>query len=395
LFSKKTTNVINIISIIAIVGVAFGTMAFIVVLSVFNGIENLVSSLFNSFDPDLRIELAEGKNFNADTSVMKSVANLSEVAYASFVIEENALLEYDDKQIVATMKAVDENYQYVTGIDTMLFDGVFVLSQNPKNFAVIGYGLASRLGIGLNLLNPLRIWAPVRSKGFTLSATRAFNSDVLSVSGIFSVQKEYDEKFVIVPIDFAREIMDYGNRVTSVELKLAKNANLKKIQKNIQQIVGSGFVVKNRFQQKQLVYKIMKSEKWAVIAILSFILLVSSFNIVGTMIMLIIEKKNDLSTLHSVGADIEKIRKIFLYEGWLIASIGAVIGLVIGLTISLGQQFFGWLKFPSAGSFVSNAYPVQVHGVDVIFVFAVVMFIGFLVANYPIRFITKKFFMSN
>jgi len=290
------------------------------------------------------------------------------------------------------MKAVDDNYKFVTGVDTMLYDGVFELKRNPKNFAVIGYGLASRLGIGLNLYYALQIWAPQRTKGITLSATNAFNSASLNVSGIFSVQKEYDEKYVIVPIDFARDLMQYGNRATCVEIKLAKDANLNKSQKKIQEIVGQGFIVKNRFQQKQLVYKIMKSEKWAVIAILSFILLVSSFNIIGTMIMLIIEKKRDLATIHSLGADVEKIRKIFLYEGWLISSIGAIIGLVIGLAISLGQQIFGWLKFPSSGAFISNAYPVQVHAIDVVFVFVVVMFIGFLVANYPIRFITKKFF---
>ncbi len=394
LFSKKTTNVINIISVIAIIGVAFGTTAFIVVLSVFNGIENMVSTMFNSFDPDLRIELAEGKSFNADTCVIDSVKDLSEVAYLSYIIQENALLEYNGKQIVATMKAVDDNYKYVTGVDTMLYEGVFVLNENPKNFAVIGYGLASRLGIGLNLIYPLTIWAPIRTKGLTLSAENAFNSASLTVSGIFSVQKEYDEKYVIVPIDFARNLMHYGNRATSVELKIAKNANIKRVQKRIQKIVGKGFVVKNRFEQKQLVYKIMKTEKLAVIAILIFILLLSSFNIIGTMIMLIIEKKRDLATFQALGADIDKIRKIFLYEGWLISSIGAFTGLVIGLAVSLGQQVFGWVKFPSSGTFVSNVYPVQVHAVDVIFVFAVVMFIGYLVANYPVRFITKKFFTT-
>jgi lipoprotein-releasing system permease protein len=370
-------------------------MAFIVVLSVFNGLENLVSSLFNSFDPDLRIETIEGKSFPADTIVISQIKDLPEVSYMSYVIEENVLLEYDKKQIVATMKAVDNKYKNVTGVDTMMYDGVFNLYDNPRSYAVVGYGIASRLGISLNLYYPLRIWAPVRKKGILMNVENAFNSDILTVSGIFSVQQEYDDKYVIVPINFARNLMKYGNRATSVEIKLAKNIDAKRAEKIIQKKVGKGFVVKNRFEQKQLIYKIMRTEKWAVIAILSFILLVSSFNIIGTMIMLIIEKRNDLSTLHAIGADIEKIRRIFLVEGWLISSIGAVLGLIIGLAISLGQQYYGWLKFPSSGSFATNSYPVQVHGIDVVFVFIVVMLIGYIVAKYPVRFITKKFFSLN
>lgn len=395
LVSKKNANIINIISIIAIVGVAFGTMAFIVVLSVFNGIEGLVSSLFNSFDPDLRVEVTEGKSFNTDSVIFDDLNNYSEIAYMSFIIEENALLEYDGKQVVATMKAVDENYINVTGVDTMLYDGTFILNENPKQYAVIGHGLAARLGVGLNLIYPLKIWAPVRTKGINLSSRNAFNVDALNPSAIFAVQQEYDNKYVIVPIDFAQNLMNYENRATSVEIKLLQNADFSKAQEEIAQILGDGFVVKNRFEQKQLVYKIMKSEKWATIAILSFILLVSSFNIIGTMIMLIIEKKDNLSTMHAIGADIEKIRKIFLFEGWMISAIGAVIGLILGLGVSLGQQKFGWLKFSTSGSFVQSIYPVQVNFVDVIFVFAIVLAIGYLVANYPVRFITKKFFTFN
>jgi len=395
LVSKKIANIINIISIIAVIGVSFGTMAFIIVLSVFNGIEDLVSSLFNSFDPDLRIELAEGKSFNADSTVFDEVEKLSSVAFMSYIIEENALLEYDGKQVVATIKAVDDNYKQVTGVDTMLYDGSFVLTENPRNYAVVGRGLAARLGVGVNLIYPLKIWAPQRTQGITLTMGNAFNSESIGVSGIFVVQQEYDNKYVIVPIDFARELMNYGNRATSIEVKLSKDANLKKTQAEIQSVLGEGFVVKNRYEQKQLVYKIMKSEKWAIIAILSFVLLVSSFNIIGTMIMLIIEKRNDISTMHAVGADVDKIRKIFLIEGWLISAIGAVVGLIIGLAVTLGQQKFGWIKFPSQGTFVQNVYPVSVHFADVAFVFFVVIAIGYLVAKYPVKFITRKFFLFN
>ena len=391
-FSKKSANVINIISWISLVGVAFGTMAFIIVLSVFNGIENLVSSLFSAFDPDLKIELNEGKSFVSDSVIFDEVKNHKDVAFMSFVIEENALIEYDGKQMIATIKAVDEQYKEVTGVDSMIFNGNFILRENPRFYAVVGYGIASKLGITTSLVYPLKIWAPVRKQGITINSQNAFRSEALSVSGIFAVQQEYDEKFVIIPIEFARELMDYGFRATAVEINLHKNIKLKNTQKEIQEIIGEGFVVKNRYEQKQLVYKIMKSERWAIFAILSFILLVSSFNIVGTMIMLIIDKKNDIITLNSVGADIDKIRKIFLFEGWMISIAGAVTGLVLGLIITLVQQFFGLLKFPTSGSFVSNAYPVAVHFFDTLLVFGVVVAIGFLVANYPIRFISRKFF---
>ncbi|MBN2893424.1 MAG: ABC transporter permease [Bacteroidales bacterium] len=393
-FSKKSANVINIISLISLIGVAFGTMAFIVVLSVFNGIENLVSSLFSSFDPDLKIELNEGKSFITDTVIFDELKNHPQVAFLSFVIEENGLIEYDGKQMIATIKAVDENYKEVTGVDSMMYNGSFVLEENPRFYAVVGYGIAAKLGITTNLIFPLKIWAPIRSEGITLNSQNAFENEALSVSGIFTVQQEYDEKYVIVPIDFARELMQYGNRATAVEIKLL-DENSKKTQNEIQQIVGDGFVVKNRFEQKQLVYKIMKSERWAIFAILSFILLVSSFNIVGTMIMLIIDKKIDVSTLNSIGADIESIRRIFLFEGWMISAAGAVIGLVLGLGITLAQQFFGLLKFPTSGSFISNAYPIEVHFLDTLLVFGVVIAIGFLVANYPVRYITRKFFTVN
>lgn len=389
-FSKKSANVINIISLISLIGVAFGTMAFIIVLSVFNGIENIVSSLFSSFDPDLRIELKEGKSFVTDSIIFNRLKEHQQVAYISYVIEENGLIEYDGKQMIATIKAVDDNFEEVTGVDTMIYDGNFILKEYPRSYAVVGYGIAAKLGITTNLIYALKVWGPVRKEGITLNSNNAFNNEILSVSGIFSVQQEYDEKYVIVPIEFARELMDYGNRATAIEVKLNKNSQ--KIQNEIKEIVGDSFTVKNRYEQKQLVYKIMKSERWAIFAILSFILLVSSFNIIGTMIMLIIDKKKDINTLNSVGADLDSIRKIFLFEGWLISVAGAVIGLILGLSITLAQQFWGLLKLPTNGSFVSNVYPVDVHFGDTVLVFGVVIAIGFLVANYPVRFITRKFF---
>ncbi len=389
--SKKQANVINIISIIAIIGVSFGTMAFIIVLSVFNGIEELVSSMFNAFDPDLRIELSEGKSFATDTSILQEIEKYPAIAYYSYVIEENVLVEYDDKQMIATMKAVDDNYVHVTGLDTMVYKGAFVLYENPRYYALVGAGVARRLGMSLDMF-AMRVWAPIRTEGIVLNSANAFNSEAINISGFFSIQQEIDDKFIILPIEFARNLTDYGNRATAIELKIVESADIKQVEKDLQKKLGNGFVVKNRYEQKEFIYKIMKSEKWAVIAILSFILLVSSFNIIGTMIMLIIEKRKDISTLHSLGADMNKIRKIFVYEGWLVSIVGAVIGLILGLAISLGQQYFGWLKLAATQSFATIAYPVKVDFGSTILVFGIVLLIGYVVASYPVRYITRKFF---
>lgn len=394
LFSKKRVNVINIISLIAIVGVSFGTMAFIIVLSVFNGLEAFVSSQFNTFDPDLRIELVKGKTFPRDSAVFDDLKNIENIAYASFIIEENALLEYDGKQVLATIKAVDENYKNVTGVDTMVYDGDFILVENPQRYAVVGHGIAARLGIGLQLIYPLRIWAPKRTEGINLSFETAFNSKIIGISGIFAVQPEYDNKYVIVPIEFANELMNYNGRSNAIEIKLANNADIETTQEKIKDVLGTGFFVKNRHEQKQLAYKIMRSEKLAIIAILSFILLVSSFNIIGTMVMLIIEKREDISTLHALGADVEKIRRIFVIEGWMISTIGAIAGLIIGLLLCFGQQTFGWIEFPAQGIFINNSYPVNVHFQDVALVLLVVITIGYIVAKYPVKYITRKFFAT-
>lgn len=393
LVSKKSTNVINIISIISVIGVTFGTMAFILVLSVFNGLEDLVSSMFNSFDPDLRIESAEGGSFNVDTILIKKVRELPEIAYSSEVIEKNVLLEYDKKQVIATMKAVDDKFVNVSGLDTMIYDGHYLLHDNSVNYAIAGYGISARLGISPDYA--VRVWAPIQSEGYTMNIASAFNSRAITVAGIFSIQQELDDKYFIVPIEFARDLMNFGKKATAIELKLIPGESSKKIEKKIQHILGDGFEVKNRYEQKPLIYKILKTERLAIIAILSFILLVSSFNIIGSMIMMILDKRSDIGNINAIGANVDELRRIFFYQGWMISLIGDIIGIIIGLALALGQQYFGWLKFPTSGAFMTNAYPVKVVPIDVLLVFVVVVIIGYIVAKYPVRFITKKFIAQN
>lgn len=390
LFSKKTTNIINIISILSLIGVAFGTTAFIVVLSVFNGIEKLVKSLFNSFDPDLRIELVEGKYFSTDSLIFNELKNHTDVAYVSYIIEESCMLEYDNRQLIAVVKAVDENFENVNNVKSTIYSGEYKQYKYNQPATVVGAGIAIKLGISSNIDLPLKIWLPAQKQGLTLDPKSSFTNGFVDIVGLFSVQQDYDNKYIIVPLQFVQENLKYGKIASAIEIKLTQNSNINKSQKQIAKILGKGFVIKNRFEQKQLAYKIMRTEKWAIIAILSFILIVSSFNIIGSLVMLIIEKNNDIETFQALGADIETIRKIFLYNGWMISLVGAIIGLFLGLTIALGQQYFGWLKFPSEGAFVQNVYPVEVHLIDVFFVFAVVVAIGYTVAKFPVRYITQK-----
>ena len=393
LLSKKSTNVINIISAVSVVSVAFGAMALIVVISVFNGFETIIRTQLNSFDPDLKITLVQGKTFPADSIVFKKLENnCNDIEYFVEILEENVLLEYDDKQYIAVMKGVDYNFAEMNRIDSMIIDGEFMLSdKDNKNHAIVGYGVAYYLSIGINFITPIYIWAPKRREEITFDAEKAFNKELIFPSGIFSIQQEYDNKYIIVPINFARNLLEYTTEVSAIEIKFKENVNKKKAEKNIQEILGKGFHVKNRFEQQELLYKIMKSEKLAIFVILTFILIIASFNIIGSLTMLIIEKKKDISILRSLGASNKLIRNIFLLEGWLIAFFGAVIGIFFGAIICFLQQQFGLLQFPGSGTFIVSAYPVEMRFLDVLLVAGIVLLIGFIASWYPVRYITKKF----
>ena len=366
LVSKKSHNVINIITKIAITGVAIGTMALIVLLSAFNGIEDLVISLFNSFDPDIKITVKEGKTFEPGTETFDAVKKLGGVVYYTEVIEESALLKYDDKQHLATIKGVSLDFMKMSRLDTMLIDGEFKLEGENNNFTVIGQGVAINLGINLSsFLNPIHIYVATREKSSTLNPEKAFKNRLIYPSGIFSIQHDFDSKYIFVPIGFTRELLDYPTRVTAIEIGLEKSADIRKIQIQIQDLLGDYYDVKDRYQQHDLLYKIMKSEKWAVFLILTFILMIATFNVIGSLTMLIIDKKKDIKILWNMGADTLLIRKIFFIEGLLIAFVGAIIGLVAGLGICILQMEFGLIKIQ--GSFVMDTYPVELELMDFIY----------------------------
>jgi lipoprotein-releasing system permease protein len=391
LLAKKSHNAINIISGISVSGVAVGTMALITVLSVFNGFDSIIKSLYNSFDPEIKITIAEGKTFNPGDHGFDQIRNHPSVAYYSEVLEENALLRYGDRQHIATVKGVDDQFSLVTGIDSMIVDGEYALWDKNRPKAVVGLGVAYHLAIGLNFLNPINIYVIKRKGNISMNPERAISRKFIFPSGMFSIEQEINSRYLLVPMAFARDLLQYTNEVSAIELKLKEDADTEMVQLDIENILGDEFVVKNRNEQNELFYRIMKSEKWAIFFILTFILIIASFNIIGSLTMLILDKTEDIETLDSLGASVGLIKRIFLLEGWMISITGAIIGLLLGSLISWLQQEYGLIKLSGSGSFIIDAYPVVYQFADVIKVFFTVIGIGFLAAWLPVRYIARQY----
>jgi lipoprotein-releasing system permease protein len=395
LFAKKSRNAINVISAISVAGVTVGTMALIIILSVFNGLETMVRAIFNTFDPDIKVTAAAGKTFIPDTARLVMLAKVDGLSCYSLTLEENALLKYGERQSIATIKGVDDTYTMVTGIDSSMWEGEFtLLSDKGRPFAVPGVGVAQYLGIRTNFITPLSIYVPRKSGSANINPENAFNRRYIFPSGIFQIEKEYDSKYVYVPLEFARELTENSSGVSSVEIKLNDRANETMTQKNIAKIFGGDFLVQNRYQQQEIFYKVMQSERLAIFFILTLILIIASFNIIGSLTMLIIEKERDIEILKSLGADNTLIRKIFIFEGWLISIIGAVAGVILGFFVCWLQQTYGLVRLHS-DTLIMDSYPVVMKVRDFIVVPATVLMIGYWAAWYPVRFLTRKFLLKN
>jgi len=374
-----------------VVGVTVGTAALIIILSAFNGLDNLIKSMNDSFDPDLKVLPVQGKVFSLEDPNLAKLKNLESIYDIAETLEENALLKYDDQQYICTVKGIGENYADITGIDTMLAIGDFILTYNDQPYAIVGQGVAHYLSLNLNYIDPIVIFVPKRSAKITMNPEKAFNRNYIFPSAIFAIQQEFDSKYILVPIDYARELFDYTNQVTALEIKLNEGFDVEKVQNEIQETLGLDYQVKNRYQLHEAFYKIMKSEKLYIFLILTFILIVASFNIIGSLTMLIIDKKDDISTLRSLGADLKTIRRIFLTEGWMITIVGAFLGLALGFVVCWVQMEFELVKLGSSGSFIVNAYPIKIIWTDFLTIFLTVIAIGYFAAWYPVRYITKRF----
>lgn len=395
LFSKKSTNAINVISIISMIGVAVATMALVIVMSVFNGFHDLVASFLTNFDPQLEVVPTEGKSANANDPLLTKVKQLHQVDVATENVEDMAMAMYGDKLTMVTIKGVDDNFDKLTHIKEILYgDGEYELHAGNLEYGIIGIRLAQTLDVGATWNGYLKIYAPKRSGQLDMSnpASGFAVDSLLSPGVVFSVnQARYDKGHILTSIEFARNLFDMKGRISSLELRLQENSNLKEVKKQIQTIVGSRYKVLDRFEQQADTFKIMQIEKIIAYFFLTFILVVACFNIIGSLSMLMIDKKNDVVTLRNIGASDKQITKIFLFEGRMISVIGALIGILLGLLLCWLQQTFGFVSLGQrSGDFVVNAYPVSVHYLDILFIFITVIAVGWMAVWYPVRYFSKR-----
>lgn len=385
LISKKSTNAINVISSVSVMGMIVGTMALILVLSVFNGFEDLVTSLYNTFNPHIKITAKEGKVFEPDSSKIFQIEALPQVLAVSSVLEENALLQYrEENNFIARLKGVDDNFTKVSQVDTALIDGQFLLQDGAIDYAVLGLGVQNILRVNIhNEFTPIRVYMPKRDiKVSRMRPESAFKQEMIYPSAVFAIQQDFDARYTIVPMRFMRNLLNYDKEVSAIEIALKNEEDASYVKAQIKEIMGKDFHVKDRYEQDETLYKIMTAEKWVVYLILSFILIVASFNIIGSLSMLVIEKKHDIGILKAMGATKNFIRQVFFMEGIMLSLSGAIIGGLLATAICLVQQHFEVIKLQGA-SFLIDAYPVSMRVGDFVLVFVTVMVISVLASIVP------------
>lgn len=394
LFSKKSHNAINVISAISVCGVALATLALVCTLSVFNGFQDLVTTFFTAFDPQLKITAVRGKVFDGQDKRVLQLKKMPDVEVYSESLEDNVMVQYQGRQAMAVVKGVEDNFDQLTPIDSILFGrGDLLLHDEVVDYAIPGIQLLSTLGSGIRFLDPLEIYAPRRGAKVNMAnPSTAFVTGNLFSSGlVFAVnQEKYDASYILTSIDFARRLFQYTTEVSAINLKLKAGADTDAVKKHIQDLLGDDFLVQDRYEQQADTYRIMEIEKLISYLFLTFILMIACFNVIGSLSMLIIDKRDDVVTLRNLGASDRQIVRIFLFEGRMISFFGAFAGVVLGLLLCWSQQEYGLIALGSSGSFVVDAYPVSVHASDVLLIFITVLLIGFLSVWYPVRFLSKR-----
>lgn len=370
----------------AAVGVV--TAAMVCVMSVMNGFGVMVEQLFSQFDPDIRIEATTGKSFRLDPATPASLSSLPSVDMLSESVEETALVYYDDKQMPVQLRGVDTAFAQLTHIDNIITDGKYMVYDGAFERAVLGQGLAWQLGIGAHFVQGMQVYAPKRTGRVNmLRPDESFNRETCFIAGTFAVQQtKYDDALMLVSIHLARRLLDYGDdEVSALLVKVKDGVSIRQAKKELRSVLGNDYQILDRYEQQKDFFRILRIEKLLTALLLAFILLIATFNIIGALSMLIIDKQKDIQILSDLGADRKMIRNIFLYEGWLISALGAAVGLVAGLAICLVQEHFGILKMGSGTEYVVSAYPVAVQGTDILIIAAIVLALGAVAAYIPAR----------
>lgn len=389
LFSKKRHNVINLISLVSVVGVAVGTMALVIVLSVLNGMYGMIHSSIDPFSADIKISPVEGKSFVSDSILYKDIKSIPGLNFFSEVIEENALVKYDSRQRPVSVKAVSFDYALDREKEILLTDGEFFLKKDGLDYVVPGYGVARDLGLGLSFITPLDFYFPKRGNTDISNPINAFNISHAFPSSIFLSEATINSKYIYCSIPFAQKLFSMEGRVSYLEMDIDDTYDLYDTKESLQKILGKDFKVQTRYEQNETLYKMMAMEKIAVFFILAFILLIASFNIVGSLTMLIIDKKEDINTLSYMGMQKKDIEKIFSTQGLLISLVGCLSGIILGISVCFVQKHFELIKIGRDG-LRSFAYPVVVDFLDILLVIGTVLLIGYLAARYPVKYLIKR-----
>jgi len=377
---------------VAVCGIAVATMATVCALSVFNGFQGLAQGMFGAFDPELKITPAKGKVFNPEADLFLNIRSFPEIELISESLEDNALLNYREREVPIILKGVSDRFASLTDFESLLIDGSLELERGTSNYSLLGLGIANNLSVNPGFVFPMQVYAPKRKASVNLSnAAASLANEYVYIGGVFQTnQPVYDNYYLIVPIRLARELFDYDKEVSAWEIKLKPGASIHSVQSKIQALLGNDFLVKDRYQQQEDSFKMVSIEKWVTFLMLCFIMLIAIFNIIGSLSMLIIEKQSDVLTLRNMGADNRLISRIFLFEGWMISAVGGGSGIILGILLCLGQQHFGWLKLGTGVNFAIDAYPVIVSIGDLFFILLTVLVTGFLAVLYPVRYLSKK-----
>jgi lipoprotein-releasing system permease protein len=391
LFAKKSTNAINIISGISMAGVFVGSAALIIILTAFNGFEEVVLKMFNTISPHLVISPRQGKTFDPNTGYFKALRNNKNVYSYTQVLSENALLRYNDKQSVGLIKGVSTEYLKNKGLDSITIEGKFVLTNASGSNAVIGSAIQAYLMVNIaDPFNQLQIFSPKKgSKASSVNPADDFNILSIPVSGVFEVQQDFDN-VAVVPLSFARSLLGEPEKISSIEINLLQGVNVDDFKEDIEKVIGSNYEVKDRIQQNKVLYNILGSEKWAVYIILTFILIIAIFNIIGSLTMLVIDKLKDIAVLSSLGAGKQLIKRIFLLEGMMITMTGCIFGLIVGFAFCLFQQKFGFFKMSQENLAIPSAYPIAFKGTDFLLVFFTVSVFSFVASALSANLSVKK-----